>query len=118
MVKRSTKVEKKGNGRTRKAVNLKDPKQTLRVRSDNYVELYCNHIEIVVSQHDLRLRVMGISPDEPLFGGKTVIEEKAAIVMTHDHAIRFNNILADLLERNFETIDIKKANPPVHKNGQ
>ena len=96
----------------RASTDLTDPKQTDRIRSADYVEIYTNHIEILISQQDIKLRLMTLSGNEPMHGGKAVIEEKAAIILSHNHALTFSNLLADLLERNFEQFDVKKPEIP------
>ena len=87
--------------------DLRDPSKTDRLRSPDYKEVYCNRIEIAVNPNDVRLKFIQMMGNrEPGHGGKMVIEEKSAVTMSHEHAMQFQKVFGELVERNIHFIGI------------
>ena len=61
-----------------------------------YVSAYSNHVEIGTTPWDFRLLFFEVTEDET---GEMIREKKARVVMSPQHAVAFNQLLNDTLER-------------------
>ena len=113
--KRST-PPKKARGNAQAPVDLKDPKQADRIRSADYKEIYSNAIELSITPNDVRIKFLQIFGDkEGGHLGKILLEERGAVTLSHQHALRFSKVFADLVDRNISITVLEPTDSEIKR---
>lgn len=97
--------------------DLKDPGQADRIRSSDYKEIYSNTIELSISQHDVRIKFLQVFGDkEAGHLGKILVEERGSVTLSHEHALRFRHVFANLVDGNIKVRGLTESDIELLKD--
>jgi hypothetical protein len=78
----------------------------VRVGDPNKPTIYCNNIVLAVTQWDVQMYITTVQETEP---GKFMAVDKALVIMTPEHAMKFSEVLKTALE------NYASANGPIRE---